>query len=77
MEPSPIDHQCVYIHDEKTGVRKKLINKQVVPDVTNELLKNCNIVREKRIGTKQLFSRTGKVCGAKDGASYVNEPLMR
>ena len=48
-----------------------------MPEVTNELLKNCNVVRDKSIGSRNLLSRTGKVCGAKYGADFVNEPLMR
>ena len=48
-----------------------------MPEVTDELLKNCNIVRHKSIGSRNLMSRTGKACGAKYGAAFVNEPLMR
>ena len=59
-------------------VKRKLIDvKKLVPEVTNELLKNCNIVRDKSIGSKHLYSRTGKIAGAKDGVNFVNEPFMR
>ncbi len=59
-------------------VKRKLINvKKLVPEVTNELLKNCNIVRDKSICSKHLYSRTGKIAGAKNGVNFVNEPFMR
>ena len=45
-------------------------------DITNEVLKVCNVVREKNYGAKLLQKKTGVACGARAGASQVHEPLL-
>ena len=45
-------------------------------NITNDVLKICNVVREKNYGSKMLQKKTGIVCGAKKGARYVYEPLL-
>ena len=56
---------------------KKNNNANVVPEVTHEVLKQCNVIREKSLGSRNLHSRTGKVCGAKEGIQNVYEPVMQ
>ena len=36
----------------------------------------CNVVRDKNYGSKNLFKKTGVVCGARGGASNVYEPVL-
>jgi len=45
-------------------------------NITNEVLKVCNVVREKNYGSKLLQKKTGIACGARTGASQVHEPLL-
>ena len=33
---------------------KKQVNSNIVPEVTHELLKNCNVIREKSLGSRNL-----------------------
>jgi len=42
-----------------------------VQNLTNSLLKICNIIRDKNYGSNLLFKRTGVVCGAKSGSGNV------
>jgi len=46
-------------------------------DLTNELLRVCNVVREKNFGSKILYRKSGVVCGARAGVHAVNEPVVR
>lgn len=46
-------------------------------DLTNELLRVCNVVREKNFGSKILYRKSGVVCGARAGVNSVNEPVVR
>ena len=45
-------------------------------NITNEVLKVCNVVREKNYGSKLLQKKTGIACGARTGANEVHEPLL-
>jgi len=45
--------------------------------LTNELLRVCNVVREKNFGSKILYRKSGVVCGARAGVYSVNEPVLR
>lgn len=47
-----------------------------VKDLTNSLLQLCNVVRYKNFGSKNLYKKTGVVCGAKNGSSLVFEPVI-
>lgn len=81
-EPSQLRETSLKLDCDCSGMSpksetKRVVNKKVVPEVTGELLRNCHIVREKSIGSRNLLSRTGKVCGARNGANFVNEPLLR
>jgi hypothetical protein len=40
-------------------------------------MKLCNINRDKNYGSKMLFKKTGIVCGAREGSSNVNEPVLK
>jgi hypothetical protein len=44
--------------------------------ITNEVLKVCNVVREKNYGSKLLHKKTGVAGGARTGADQVHEPLL-
>jgi hypothetical protein len=45
-------------------------------NITNEVLKVCNVVREKNYGSKLLHKKTGVAGGARTGADQVHEPLL-
>ena len=53
--------------DKKEGLEQ--IN---VQELTGQVLKVCNILREKNHQAKMLFKKTGVVCGARYGANAVN-----
>ena len=36
-----------------------------VSDLTNQVLKICNVVRDKNWGSKILYGRSGKIAGAR------------
>lgn len=47
-----------------------------VKELTGEVLKVCNILRDKNHKSKMLFKKTGIVCGARYGANAVNQPIL-
>ena len=64
-----------------SGGKSEAVNRSWTEDayhqnITNEVLKVCNVVREKNYGSKLLQKKTGIACGARTGASQVHEPLL-
>ena len=61
------------LSDEQEVIDKAIKREQLerinVQQVTNRVLKECGVVREKNYSTKPLFSRTGVACGARAGSS--------
>ena len=58
------------------GVNQSWTEDAYHQNITNEVLKVCNVVREKNYGSKLLQKKTGIACGARTGASQVHEPLL-
>ena len=48
-----------------------------INDLTTKILKNCNITRDRSLNAKILLRKTGVVCGARKGSSFVNEPIVK
>ena len=53
---------------------KKIHNN--VQDITSNVLKVCNVIREKNYGSKVLYKQSGTICGARSGTRSVHEPVM-
>ena len=62
--------------DKREAVNRSWTEDAYHQNITNEVLKVCNVVREKNYGSKLLQKKTGIACGARTGASQVHEPLL-
>ena len=38
-----------------------------ISELTGNVLKVCNVIREKNYGSKVLYKQTGTICGARSG----------
>lgn len=56
--------------------KKEGLEEIEVQELTLKILKYCNVIRDKKEESKMLLRKTGVVCGAKNGAAAVNEPLL-
>ena len=68
-------------HDSDEGENDEVMeDKKIhnnVPDITSNVLKVCNVIREKNYGSKILYKQSGKICGARTGTRSVNEPVIQ
>ena len=63
-------------HLEMEAKMIKLENIDVC-NLTAQVMKRCNVIRDKNYGSKLLFKKTGIVCGARSGANMVHEPILK
>jgi hypothetical protein len=76
QDMNEIDIEAIHEKWDKDQKREGLEEVEV-QDLTENILKDCNIIRDKNLKAKTLTKKTGVVCGARLGSDLVNEPIMK